>query len=148
MIIAQVAQIATGVLAFCSARNIIETVSIVNTVTNDGGSIANARLPDISGGILQQYLNPTSSEIQVAKSKSTDDIVNDLSQMKRKELLTLFLLCEAPKQRADLEGSWEGILLDNNYVLVSAALLFLYYIDAAAFLFLIFFSQQLHVILL
>jgi hypothetical protein len=144
MIIAQVAKIATGVLAFCSVRNVVETVSLVNTVTKEGDSIANTRLPDNSGGILQQYINPTTSEIQIAKSKSTNDIVNDLSKMKRKELLTLFLLCEAPKQRADLEGSWEGILLDNNYVLVSVALVCLFYIDAAL---LIFFSQQLHVIL-
>jgi hypothetical protein len=42
-----------------------------------------------------------------------------LKQMKRKELLALFLLCDAPEAEKDVIGSWDGTLLNNNSVLVS-----------------------------
>ena len=96
------ASMATGIVAFASVRNMVET----NSLMNDATATATAN---------ETYVNLQSI------SKSTDDIVQELQRMKRKDLIQLFLHCEAPspKELDALKGSWDGTLLDNNSVLVS-----------------------------
>jgi hypothetical protein len=123
MLIAKAATIATGVLAFSSIRNVAETIYLINKGVSNVPAAAAAATSittlDKSNAILQQYIDPSNSEMQVPSSKNTEDIIEDLRQMKRQELLKLFMLCEAPKETEILQGSWDGILLNNNQILVS-----------------------------
>jgi hypothetical protein len=124
MLIAKAATIATGVLAFSSIRNVAETIYLINKGVSNVPAAAAAAATSIttldkSNAILQQYIDPSNSEMQVPSSKNTEDIIEDLRQMKRQELLKLFMLCEAPKETEILQGSWDGILLNNNQILVS-----------------------------
>lgn len=115
------ASLATGVLAFSSARNIAETISIMSSQEDQTAEVVD------KSPLLQKYISSdkkigSSISLLVPNDKTSDDIVQDLKQMKRKELLTLFLLCEAPTATAEkdvLLGSWDGTLLNNNSVLVS-----------------------------
>lgn len=111
------ASLATGVLAFSSARNIAETISITSSREDQIAGVV------YQSPLLQKYISLDergSLSLVVPKDKTSNDIVQDLKQMKRKELLTLFLLCEAPTAEKDvLLGSWDGSLLNNNSVLVS-----------------------------
>ena len=102
------ASMATGIVAFASVQNMVETYSLMNDAT----ATATA---GINTGANETYVNLQSI------SKSTDDIVQELQRMKRKDLIQLFLHCEAPspKELDALKGSWDGTLLDNNSVLVS-----------------------------
>ena len=84
-----------------------------NSLMNDATATATAGIN--TGAKNETYVNLQSI------SKSTDDIVQELQRMKRKNLIQLFLHCEAPspKELDALKGSWDGTLLDNNSVLVS-----------------------------
>ena len=42
------------------------------------------------------------------------EAVSQLQAMKRKELLELFLSCEAPSNVSEIYGEWNGSLLENN----------------------------------
>lgn len=42
------------------------------------------------------------------------EAVSQLQTMKRRELLELFLSCEAPSNISELKGEWNGALLENN----------------------------------
>lgn len=42
------------------------------------------------------------------------EAVSQLESMKRKELLELFLSFKAPSNLSDIEGEWNGCLLENN----------------------------------
>jgi len=111
------ASVATGVLAFSSARNIAETISRTSSREDQAAGVVN------QSPLLQKYISSDerrSLSLSVPEDKTSDEIVQDLKQMKRKELLTLFLLCEKPTAEKDaLLGSWDGSLLNNNSVLVS-----------------------------
>ena len=112
------ASLATGVLAFSSARNIAETISRTSSREDQTAGVVN------QSPLLQKYISSDergSLSLLVPKDRTSNDIVQDLKQMKRKELLTLFLLCEKPTAEKDaLLGSWDGSLLNNNSVLVSS----------------------------
>jgi hypothetical protein len=45
--------------------------------------------------------------------KSSHQIVEELQKMNRQEILNLFLACPSV-QLDDLDGEWDGLLLDNN----------------------------------
>lgn len=45
---------------------------------------------------------------------TTHEAVSQLQSMKRKDLLQLFLSCEPPSNISDIQGEWNGCLLDNN----------------------------------
>jgi hypothetical protein len=55
----------------------------------------------------------------VQSHNDQDMVISHLKQMSRKELLELFLQCKPPNHLDDILGSWDGILLSNNLVLVS-----------------------------
>jgi hypothetical protein len=51
---------------------------------------------------------------------SVQDAVSQLESMKRKDILELFLSCEAPINTSEIEGEWNGRLLaKNGWILVS-----------------------------
>ena len=85
----------------------------------------------VSSSILSQYVS--SSNTLAIPNKSSKEIISDLEQLKRKELMELFLLCDAPtdedmKSKAKAKakdscdsrygGVWDGILMDNNEIMV------------------------------
>jgi hypothetical protein len=45
---------------------------------------------------------------------STEECVHELRNMKRKQLLELFLQCPAPQSLEQVQGEWNGDLLDNH----------------------------------
>ena len=119
--------IATGTLAFSSVRNMAETIYITTTTATTHSNNAPDR-PSSSNGDnpLSQYLGYDSNNsdkattVLMPSDKSTEEIIQDLQRMRRKDLLTLFLHCDAPEDHGVmLQGSWDGILLNNNSVLVS-----------------------------
>ena len=116
-------------LTFSSVRNIAETIYITNNVSNvvsAWNTNSKMRPSSESAAIFQQYLKTDGSgeqvgmTIHVPREKSSKEIVDDLSKMNKKELIALFLLCDAPEELALVEGSWDASLLDNNPILVSA----------------------------
>lgn len=58
-------------------------------------------------------------EISIPIGKSRDDVLNDLKSMRRKDILSLFQHCEVPDDFNTIQGEWDGLLLNNNLVLVS-----------------------------
>ena len=85
----------------------------------------------VSSSILSQYVS--SSNTLAIPNKSSKEIISDLEQLKRRELMELFLLCDAPtdedmksnakakaKDSCDSRygGVWDGILMDNNEIMV------------------------------
>ncbi len=118
MIVAAVGKIAAsmavGAVTFASIRNMAETIYISSTCSDPSSTLA---LP--SSSILSTYLSIDDSGkriVSVPDSKSTDDIIDDLRVMERKDLLKLFLHCDAPD--GTTEGDFDGILLNNNAILV------------------------------
>jgi hypothetical protein len=117
------ASVATGILALSSVRNMAETISITSFEESSSSS-SSSTARDVAGenSLLQQYISTNrngGTSLSVPQGKTSSSIVEDLKQMKRKELLALFLLCDAPGAEKDVIGSWDGTLLNNNSVLVS-----------------------------
>ncbi len=118
---------AATVLALSSIRNVVQTMHLINnkcTITSpDSGAGAGAATRigplDKSDEIFQQYINPSCSKLNIPTSKTTEDILQDLQHMRRRDLLKLYILCDAPEETKRIKGLWQGILLDNNPVLVS-----------------------------
>ena len=125
------ASIAAGTLTFASVRNAVETISICsnhpsNQNTNaisparaltesDSGSF----FAPSTGPILGKYITSDGTALSIAtEEKSVDEIIQDLKQLKRRELLTIFLHCDSPEDVNMIKGKWDGYLLDNNSVLV------------------------------
>lgn len=77
---------------------------------NDGTSTCS----DIDNGnlISNKYF------VKVPEGKSKLEILQDLQTMNRRELVTLFKHCDVPDDLGAIEGDWDGILLNNNLVLV------------------------------
>eukprot|EP00563_Minutocellus_polymorphus_P011055 CAMPEP_0181070906 /NCGR_PEP_ID=MMETSP1070-20121207/27735_1 /TAXON_ID=265543 /ORGANISM="Minutocellus polymorphus, Strain NH13" /LENGTH=233 /DNA_ID=CAMNT_0023151821 /DNA_START=139 /DNA_END=836 /DNA_ORIENTATION=- len=70
--------------------------------------------------ILGQYISSTDGKICAPSDKSVDDIVSDLQQLRRSEFLELWMGCEAPPQNMkSVDGDWNGVLLDNNGILMT-----------------------------
>lgn len=108
MLIANLAAAAvTAVLAVSSGRNVIQTINISRQDENQ--QCANGILGDT--GILQ----PTDS---------TETVISKVQGMKRKELLELYFCCSrGPKDLAEIEGEWDGCLLDNqSWIMVCDAI--------------------------
>ena len=85
----------TAVLALSSGRNMIQTwtLSRQQEVTQPNNN------------------NMTFDNIEMAMDK--------IQTMKRKDLLQLYLSCHGPQQLQQIQGEWNGILLDNdNWVMV------------------------------
>ena len=54
------------------------------------------------------------------ENKSDDEVLKDLKNLSRKELLGLYLFCSDPSDiRCAWDGEWRGELLDNGLIMVS-----------------------------
>lgn len=115
-----VGSLSTAILTYSSARNMLETTHITSMVQNEKGSIEKV-LQHRFDPLLAQYIskNDSGNLIVCPKGKCSTEIIEDLKKMKRKDLLLLFLLCDAPLEEKDIHGDWDGVLLNNNSVLVS-----------------------------
>lgn len=114
-----VGSLSTAILTYASARNMLETTHITNLVKNEKNSIEKI-LEQRFDPLLTQYIssNDSGNLIVCPKGKCSTEIIEDLKKMKRKDLLLLFLLCDAPLDEKDIHGDWDGVLLNNNSVLV------------------------------
>lgn len=114
---------------------IIGSGTIYNSVETILGNRKGVSLSNSSSTILDQYLHSkpeftcsndnisddssdSVNKIVAPHGRSKDDVLEDLKSMKRKELLTLFRYCDTPDDLRVLEGEWDGVLLNNNYVMV------------------------------
>lgn len=115
-----VGSLSTAILTYASARNMLETTHITSMVQNEKGSIEKV-LQHQFDPLLAQYIskNDCGNLIVCPQGKCSTEILEDLKKMKRKDLLLLFLLCDAPLDEKDIHGDWDGVLLNNNSVLVS-----------------------------
>jgi hypothetical protein len=87
-------------LAASSGRNMLQTRRVMNQDQVDGdGSDKVTRLINTFEG---------------SSPFTTDDIVNQLKSMNRMELLQVFKKSHAPTLISDIEGAWDGVLLENN----------------------------------
>ncbi len=114
-------------LATTAIAAILSTASVQNAVETFRLTRSNTRLPEKDGSpslILNKYLqHGVESEqagfnAKVPQGFSSEDVIEDLRSMSRKDLLTLFKYCDPPDDLNEIEGEWDGILLDNNFVLV------------------------------
>uniref|UniRef100_A0A7S2EPG1 Uncharacterized protein n=1 Tax=Ditylum brightwellii TaxID=49249 RepID=A0A7S2EPG1_9STRA len=90
------AAIATSIIAAFSGMNMIETFSISKNFE------------------MQKCSSSSSNNIDRFRTKTTDEIVSELENMKRKDLFELFLSCDAPSDVDSVSGEWNTKLLDNR----------------------------------
>ena len=81
----------TAVLAVSSGRNMLQTISVANKNTLPGPAVS--------------LLQP---------SDSTETVISKVQAMKRKELLELYFSSRGPNDMAEIQGEWDGCLLDNQ----------------------------------
>lgn len=95
----------TAVLALSSARNMIQTVQLSRANQNSipTSTSAAVSLPQI----LQAHLK---SDVEL----TAETVVEELQTLKRKELFEIYFGSRAPRDLSEIEGEWNGILLDNN----------------------------------
>ena len=85
----------TAVLTFSSGKNMLQTVALSR----------------------QNNQNQASFSIQGLKLQpedSTETVVSKVQSMKRKDLLQLYSSSRSPKDLEEVQGEWDGCLLDNN----------------------------------
>ena len=90
MIVNLAAAAATAVLAVSCGRNMIQTVTVGRQDTS---------------GIAGSNFLP---------ADSTESVVSKIQSMKRKELLELYFSSRGPQEMTEIEGEWDGCLLDNQ----------------------------------
>ena len=91
-------------LAATSARNMAQTHFLSREATNTSKKQCDAPILNFS------------------RDSSVEDVVSHLQQLKRKELLELYLASDAPAEPSIISGEWHTLLvvLDNNgWVMVS-----------------------------
>jgi len=109
-----VASSAVTAILVSSAANMYQTYKVSNRFfRNDNDTELLSLTSGNTQHVLNKYLN-SAGRIQVPKEKKVEEVVQDLKELSREELLLLFLSCEAPKDSNDITGEWNGGLLDNN----------------------------------
>lgn len=101
--------VATGVvatLAACSATNMYQTHHLLQStrITDMRSTGSGTGEEPTAGSTLYDKFGDCTSE----------QIVATLQGLKRIELLKIFLAAEAPSSIDCIQGSWNGILLDNH----------------------------------
>lgn len=79
-----------------NVANMYQTISLVSS--------NNKNLDDMT---------PTKQQIDQIPDLNTDDTIEYMKKLSRKELMTLFLSLDAPPIKK-MHGDWDGVLLDNN----------------------------------
>lgn len=115
MMLLPIARVAAGAvtatLALSTGRNMLQTfrISRAHQETMD------AKAPWIPPSLHRHLSDPTSTTV------AANSVVSDLEELGRKELVEIFLSCRPPANAAEIEGEWNGVLLENNgFVLVSS----------------------------
>lgn len=108
MILINVAAAAiTAILAVSSGQNMLQTMEVSRQV--------HASKDDTPSFLLERF--------KIQPSESTENIVNQLHSFKRKELLELYLQSTAPIDVMEIQGEWDGDLLDNNSMIMVRSLM-------------------------
>ena len=94
-----------AVLAFCSARNMIQTTRILSNDVVESTVGAGMR--------IQDELAET-----VSSHKGLASLIDELKTLSRKEALCLFASCPSVKLK-DIEGDWNLMLLENNGIVMT-----------------------------
>jgi hypothetical protein len=98
----------TATLAFSSGRNMLQTWQTCRQAQQEDGR---QKLTDASAAFIMA--TQTQGSIPVREQ------VKALQSLDRQEVLQLFLWdCEAPANLAELDGDWNGELLENNGVVL------------------------------
>ena len=116
--------VAATLITTATVNNVIETISICSdprVTINDNDTILNQYLTISDQGNENSKKSDSDQEIiaHVPHGKTKSGVINDLKSMKRKDLVRLFKHCDAPDDLSMIEGEWDGLLLNNNLVLVS-----------------------------
>ena len=111
-----VVSMALGSITMASLRNMQQTFFITTTYNCHNRPSSNKQK---NGPFVTSKDDDKLWNVSYKSTSSSDTIIHNLKQMSRKELLELFLKCEPPTDLNDVLGSWDGILLQNNLVLVS-----------------------------
>jgi hypothetical protein len=94
-------QIAISAAVFAIAgscgSNMLQSIQVTN----------NMDLP----GLTQMHLSAANGE--------SSEMVKHLQSLNRQELLELFKSCEVPADLSDIEGEWDGVLLENNGLIMT-----------------------------
>eukprot|EP00977_Amphora_coffeiformis_P017591 scaffold5798_cov173-Amphora_coffeaeformis.AAC.5 len=99
-LVTPIAGAAVAILALASGRNMWQTYSICNIVD------------DRHSG---------ESCLSISNVASQEGVLRGLQEMPKRDLLYLFLSSESPKDLQPIKGEWNGILLNNNYVLTTVS---------------------------
>lgn len=102
--IARAAVVATATLSLSVARNVLQTYQLIRQEP------------------------PQQVELLPKGITTVDDALTALKSMKRKELVKLYICCDAPDELSLITGPWNGTLLENNgWIMTSVAELITYY---------------------
>ena len=110
------ASVAIGVLTLGTLNNVCETFLVVQT-----NSIFKS-YPNLNGNDD----DPTHRILidEICCKSSSKEVLSKLQKLKRSELLELFIQCSdsqpipETEMRVMMKGEWDGILLNNNFVMV------------------------------
>jgi hypothetical protein len=103
----------TATLALATGRNMLQTFQI----SRAHQETIDTKAPWIPPSLHRHLSDPDSTSTAVA----ANSVVSDLEKLTRKELVELFLTCQPPANAAEIEGEWNGVLLENNgFVLVGS----------------------------
>jgi len=108
-----------GILAISTARNVLETALISSLPY----PLPKSSSP-VGSPLLQKYTRVDPHEnvvLSIDERMPSKEIVVDLNRMKRGDLLKLFALCDAPQNRKEVCGSYDGTMLNNNIVLTAVS---------------------------
>lgn len=91
----------TAVLTFSSGKNMLQTVSLSRQNSNN-----------VSNNNQQLLFTGIAGALQ--PDDSTKTVISKVQCMNRKELLELYFRSRGPADLSEIEGAWDGCLLDNN----------------------------------
>jgi len=104
-----------GTIAISTISNIQQTINVRKEFEFKQTFVA--KYHDDESSILSCYLQPNKDgllQASVPIDKTSCEVLQDLKHMKRNEVIALFLSCPSPTELKQIQGEWDGTLLENN----------------------------------
>jgi len=104
-----------GTIVISTVSNIQQTINVRKEFEFNRNFLE--KYHDDESSILSCYLQPNKDgllQASVPNDKTSSEVFRDLKHMKRDEVIALFLSCPSPTDLKQIQGEWDGALLENN----------------------------------
>lgn len=124
-----------GTIVISTVSNIQQTINVRKEFEFNRNFLE--KYHDDESSILSCYLQPNKDgllQASVPNDKTSSEVFRDLKHMKRDEVIALFLSCPSPTDLKQIQGEWDGALLENNgLVMVSMFFCSIEFLDSLLF---------------